>query len=383
MKMSEAEQSGDAALKKSDASLNARLRERIRREGRLTFRDWMEAALYDECEGYYCRHDRVPWGRAGDYRTSPESSPLFAATFAGYFATLYQELDSPSELTLLEAGAGAGHFAHGVLETLASCYPQVFRATRYLIDEVGTASRERLLKLLDAFKEKIEFRRLDELREPLAAGIIFSNELLDAMPVHRVVMRDGKLRELCVGLDQADEFVWTEYEPTTRRLEAYFEEQGVRLAEGQLAEVNLSAGDWLCRAARALGRGYIIAVDYGAEASQLYHPQQRREGTLRAFARHRLAGDVLSQPGAQDITSTVNWTQLERAGEKCGLETVGFERQDRFLLRAGLLTQLERMNRAAQSEADALRQRTGAREMILPGGMSESFQVLIQKRNCR
>ncbi len=381
MKVSEAEQRSGVALTTSGASLDARLRERIRREGCLTFHDWMQAALYDESEGYYCRRDHAPWGRAGDYRTSPESSPLFAATFAGYFATLYEQLDSPSELTLLEAGAGAGHFAHGVLETLARSYPQVFRATRYLIDEVSIESRERLLKNLHAFKDKVDFIRLDELLEPFAAGIIFSNELLDAMPVHRVIMRDGKLLELCVCLDQANDFVWTECEPTTARLAAYFEGQDVRLDDGQVAEVNLSASDWLCRAARALNRGYIITVDYGAEASALYSPQQRPVGSLRAYAQHRFADNVLSHPGAQDITTTVNWSQLKRAGEKCGLETVSFERQDQFLLRAGLLTQLERMNATAECEADALRQRTSAREMILPGGMSESFQVLIQKRS--
>jgi SAM-dependent MidA family methyltransferase len=381
MKVSEAEQRSGASLTTSGASLDARLRERIGREGRLTFHDWMQAALYDESEGYYCRRDHAPWGRAGDYRTSPESSPLFAVTFAGYFAALYQELDSPSELTLLEAGAGAGHFAHGVLETLARRYPHVFRATRYLIDEVSAESRERLLKLLHSFKEKVDFIRLDELVEPFSAGIIFSNELLDAMPVHRVIMRDGKLLELCVGLDQANEFVWTETEPTTARLAAYFEEQDVRLDEGQLAEVNLSAPEWLCRVARALNRGYIITVDYGAEASALYSQQQRPSGSLRSFAQHRFADNVLSHPGAQDITTTVNWTQLKRAGEECGLETVSLERQDQFLLRAGLLEQLERMNATTESEADALMLRTGAREMILPGGMSESFQVLIQKRS--
>lgn len=383
MKVSEAEQRSDASLTKSGATLDARLRERIGQEGRLTFRDWMEAALYDESAGYYCRREHAPWGRAGDYRTSPERSPLFAATFAGYFAALYQQLDSPSELTLLEAGAGAGHFARGVLETLARRYPHVFRAMRYLIDEVSAESRERLLKLLHAFEEKVDFIRLDEIIKPFAAGIIFSNELLDAMPVHRVIMRDGKLLELCVGLDQAGEFVLTETEPTTARLAAYFEEQDVRLAEGQSAEVNLSASDWVCRAALALNRGYVITVDYGAEAGALYSPQHRPMGSLRAFAQHRFADNALSHPGAQDITTTVNWTQLKRAGEKCGLETLSFERQDQFLLRAGLLEQLERMSATAESEADALRLRTSAREMILPGGMSESFQVLIQKRSHR
>ncbi|HEY0545228.1 MAG TPA: SAM-dependent methyltransferase [Pyrinomonadaceae bacterium] len=371
--MSEAEQ-------RSGATLAARLRERIRLEGAITFRDWMQFALYDESEGYYCRRDNAIWGRAGDYRTSPERSPLFAATFAGYFAKLYEELDAPAAWTILEAGAGAGHFARGVLQTLESQYPQVFNATRYLIDEVNLKGRERLRQFLNPFKDKIDFVSLDEIEEPLDAGIIFSNELLDAMPVHRVRLRDGRLFELCVGLDEADEYVWIEAEPTTQLLETYFTDLQVRLVEGQRAEVNLAAGVWLCRAARALQSGYVITVDYGAEASELFNPHARPEGSLRAFAQHRFAGNVLAHPGEQDITTTIDWTHLKRAGESCRLETLSFERQDKFLLRAGLPEHLERMTGTAHAGADALMLSTGAREMILPGGMSESFQVLVQKR---
>src|SRR5207245_9805209 len=115
-------------------SLVERLRARIRHEGPITFRDWMQAALYDEGEGYYCRHDRVRWGRSGDYRTAPESSPLFPATFARYFARLFAELGQPASWTIIEAGAGSGHFARGVLVKLHSDHRAVFAATEYRID---------------------------------------------------------------------------------------------------------------------------------------------------------------------------------------------------------------------------------------------------------
>src|SRR3954467_7435957 len=113
-------------------SLAERLRERIRHEGAITFRDWMEAALYDARDGYYCRRDRKRWGRMGDYRTSPERSLLFAATFARYFAKLHDELGSPEIWTIFEAGAGEGHFAHGLLQTLKQVFPETFSATRYV-----------------------------------------------------------------------------------------------------------------------------------------------------------------------------------------------------------------------------------------------------------
>src|SRR6267142_1458975 len=117
------------------SSLAVRLRERIRREGPLTFCEWMKAALYDSSEGYYCRSDRVRWGREGDYRTSPERSSLFAATFARYFDRLHEQLGRPSAWTILEAGAGQAHFAGGMLRTLQKFFPKVYAATSYVVDE--------------------------------------------------------------------------------------------------------------------------------------------------------------------------------------------------------------------------------------------------------
>ncbi|HEX8473857.1 MAG TPA: SAM-dependent methyltransferase [Pyrinomonadaceae bacterium] len=362
------------------APLAGRLLERIRQEGAITFRDWMEAALYDETQGYYARRDLMRWGRAGDYRTSAERTPLFAATFARYFAALYEELGAPSRWQIVEAGAGAGAFARGVLETLERDYPHVFSATLYVIDEVSMDARERARKLLAPYGNRTEFRRLDEIDAPTEACVIFSNELLDAFPVHRIVMCDGRLRELCVGVSEAGEFVWTEREPTTHLLAAHFERMGVVLAEGQIAEVNLDAEWWMERAARSFRRGYLVAVDYGAEAIELYGAPHRLAGTLRGFSRHKFSDDVLAHPGERDLTTTVNWTQIRAAGERAGLKTVTLEPQDKFLLHAGALEQLELLTRRAESEAAKISLRLGAREMILPGGMSESFQVLMQKK---
>lgn len=361
-------------------TLAERLRARIRRAGSITFRDWMEAALYDEHSGYYFRRDLKRWGRAGDYRTAPERSPLFAATFASYFAKLYEELGAPRDWTIFEAGAGAGDFAHGVLQTLQRDYPHIFSATRYVIDEASTDARERARQRLSEFTGQVEFRRLSETSEAVNEGIVFSNELLDAFPVHRVTMHDGKLFELFVGLDEANEFIWTKHEPSTPQLNDYLARSGVELSEGQIAEVNFEVEGWMRYAANVFKRGYLILVDYGAEASDLYSASHRRSGTLRTFHHHSFAEDVLSRSGEQDLTTTIDWTNVKRIGAALGLQTFSFERQDKFLLHAGLLDQLERMTRAAPGEADALILTSGARELILPGGMSERFQVLVQKK---
>lgn len=360
--------------------LAERLREKIRGEGAISFRDWMGAALYDANGGYYCRTDRTRWGRSGDYRTSPERSPLFAATFARYFAALHAELGAPTVWTICEAGAGPGLFARGVLETLERDHPQVFRATRYLIDEAGPDSRAQAAQHLSRFGEAVEFARLADDGPPLGAGVVFSNELIDAFPVHRVVMRGGRLLESCVGLDEAGQFVWVEREPKTPRLAEHFAGLGVSLVDGQAAEVNLEAEEWLTRVARRLTRGFVVTVDYGAEAEELYDVSLRPAGTLRAFRAHRFSEDILTKPGGQDLTSTVNWTQLRRAGEAAGLRTLLLERQDSFLLRAGFLEQLEAASARAADEAERALLRLAAREMILPGGMGGSFHVLVQAK---
>ena len=360
--------------------LAERLRACVQRAGAISFRDWMEAALYDEREGYYFRRDLKRWGRAGDYRTAPERSPLFSATFASYFAKLYEELGAPLDWTIFEAGAGAGHFTYGVLQTLRHDHPHVFAATHYLIDELSADARLRARERLSEFADRLEFRRLAETGLAVNEGIVFANELLDAFPVHRVKMHGGKLYELFVSLDEEDRFVWTKGEPSTPRLAEYLARSGVELSDGQIAEVNLEVEEWMRRATSVCKRGYLIIVDYGAEAAELYTALHRREGTLRAFHQHRIAADPLALPGEQDLTTTIDWTNVRRIGEEVGQQTVSFERQDEFLLRAGLLDQLERMAAEAPSETEALILRASIRELILPGGMSESFQVLVQKR---
>lgn len=365
-------------MKTGSAPLGERLRERVRRAGALSFRDWMEAALYDPDGGYYTRADLTRWGRAGDYRTAPERSPLFSATFADYFARLHAELGSPPLWTIFEAGAGAGHFAEGVLRTLHDDHPHVFSATRYAIDERSADARARARERLHDFGDRVHFWELSPVG---GDGVVVANELLDALPVHRVAVRGGELRELYVAWDDAEEkFSWREGEPSTPRLAEHLARVGVTLSEGQAAEINLDAEEWLKSAAVVFERGRLVLIDYGAEAEDLYASPHRREGTLRAFHRHRFADDVLARPGEQDLTTTVDWTQARRVCEALGLSLVSFERQDEFLLRAGLLDRLERTAKHAQSPADAIVLRAGARELILPGGMSESFQVLVMKK---
>lgn len=357
------------------SSLAERLKERIRREGAITFHDWMKAALYDPSGGYYQRSDLARWGREGDYRTSPERSELFAATFARYFARLYDELGRPQKWTIVECGAGDGRFAAGVLRTLAQRFPVLFAATQYVINELSRDARRRAEERLIDFAGRVQFCAGLPYVE---SGIFFSNELLDSFPVHRIVKNDDLL-ELYVSVSLNGDFEWTTGPLSTNRLKEFCRTYSLELAAGQVVEVNLEVDDWFAQVAAKLSKGFVITVDYGAEADELYDPVLRPQGTLRAFSRHGFVDDVLAEPGEIDITASVNWTQVKRVGEQLGLNVIDFVSQDKFLLTAGLLEEMHYLMTAAGA-AEKVALTTSAREMILPGGMASSFQVLVQER---
>jgi len=350
----------------------------------------MKSALYDEREGYYSV-PRVRQGRTGDYRTAPETSPLFAATFAAFFAKLFADLGSPDQFTIVEVGAGSGDFAQGVLATLKAEHPQVFDPTHYIAEEFGAASREQCASRLAAFGSRVSVRsptvregNLVNLAVPdgrasgVITGVIFSNELIDAFPVNRVTVKDGRLRELFVGVHDS-EFVWREGE-LEDPVAAYVERIDLNLCEGQIAEINLEAEAFIVRAAGLLERGYVVTVDYGAERNELLTRRERHQGTLRAFRAHQFARNALANPGQQDLTTTIDWTQIKEAGEDCGLRTVRFDRLDQFLIAEGLLNRIAALAQTRTDAATALQLTTGARELIVPGAMASSFQVLVQEK---
>ena len=357
-------------------SLAERLKELIQREGSITFHDWMKAALYDRDGGYYQRADRQRWGRAGDYRTSPERSELFAATFARYFVKLASEVN----LTIVESGAGDGRFAADVLRTLRDQFPSHFAETRYVVYELSDDARLRAQERLSEFGERVEFYS-DWDQVVVGSGIYFSNELLDAFPVHRVMMSAKGLSEIYVAVDSSGEFVSTSGPLSTPRLAEFIDEYSIELAEEQVIEINLAIGDWLQSVSEKLETGFLITIDYGAEATELYDPMLRPDGTLRGFSDHAFVENLLAVPGEYDLTTTINWTQVKSVSEKLGWQVIEFAMQDRFLLSAGLPEQLQyRINRA-ETGAERVALTTGARDMILPGGMASSFQVLVQKRS--
>jgi SAM-dependent MidA family methyltransferase len=209
-------------------------------------------------------------------------------------------------------------------------------------------------------------------------GCFLSNELVDAFPVHQVIFDRGILKEVYVTQDRGQlKEQWEE--PSDPRITPYFQSMGINLQEGQRAEVNLKALDWVEKVARCLKKGFVLTIDYGYLAKELYG-SHRREGTLLCYYRHRTSANPYERLGEQDITSHVNFSGLIQKGEEVGLHLTGLVPQYQFLLALGLLQEMESLGRDL-SEMDALRMRLSLKHLIEPEmGMGEVFKVLVQHK---
>jgi len=340
------------------SDLAERLRERIRREGPISFADFMEAALYDPVGGYYARG--APIGEGGDFVTSPSVSPAFAATLARKFADDARAL--PGRLDFVEVGAGEGIFLAAFRAALAADHPEVAARTHLTAVERAPAAREELSALGVAVRAEA-----GELSQGSVTGWIFANELYDALPVARIRGAPSGLEELRVGME-GDRFAWTPA-PAPPEWAERLSRSGATLAPGQVAEIRLHASDLHRRLARMLARGRLVVFDYGHRTRTLFHSVARPYGTLAAHSGGRRGGDPLDRPGEQDLTAHVDWDELVAAGEGEGLETDGPIRQGRFLSEAGLFD-------FVRNDAEKWR----AYRLVDPAGMGDEISVLVQSR---
>ncbi len=312
-----------------DAALRDVIATRIRTSGPITFAEFVELALYHPTRGYYFTQDPTR-----DYQSSPNVHPVFGAAIARQLVGFWQEMDRPAHFTAFEAGAAGGRLAADVLRALRIESPDLYEAIRYVVQDVTLARADAWQRLERAALPEGKVEVAAELPSTSSIeGVILSNELLDALPFHRVKRRDGTLYELRVGLD-AGRFVDIEATPLPV-IEQYFAELGVSPAEGCEAEVNLAAPAWTRRAAAALRRGYLLTLDYGYEADQLYAPWRKR-GTMLTFYRHTSGDDPYARVGRQDITASVDFTSVLRAGESAGLKTLALGTQAEYLARLGI-----------------------------------------------
>jgi len=351
------------------------LAERIRRCGPLTFADYMRECLYHPVHGYYSKAEQT---RFADYYTSADVHPIFGRLLARQFAEMWESLGRPEEFTVVEAGAGVGRLATHVLDFCATKLPAFYNSLRCVAVERSAPRREQAIANLKRHATAGHFAGSAEIPARIAAGCLFSNELIDALPVHRVVKESGALKEIFVEFRDG-QFLSATAPLSTCAITEYFATQGVILQEGQYAEAGLEACDWITEVGRRLERGYVLTIDYGHHAAELFDDHHMR-GTLLAYQNHRVSEDFHVSPGEQDLTAHVNFTALEMWGKRSGLETAGFTSQTAFLLALGQGNEFADLYDEGQTEAERVRARLQLKTLIHPEGMGERFQVLVQRK---
>jgi SAM-dependent MidA family methyltransferase len=324
----------------SDPVLVERIAAEIAVSGPITFARFMQLALYEPNHGYYRSGTARP-GRGGDFLTAPEVHPIFGAALARQVLEIRRLLGSPDPFVVREHGAGTGALAASLLEAVARDAADALPAIRYEAVEVDS-------RRVDALRATLARVGLDDRLTPASDdrfdGVILANELLDALPVHRVVARGG-LRELRVAWADGA-FHEVETDPSTPALAQRLREEAIVLAEGQVAEICLDVDGWMAGAADSLARGVLLVIDYGAPAAELYDPARRPRGTLMAYVGHLAHDDPYRNVGRQDLTAHVDVTAVERAAARAGLDLLGSTSQAEFLVGLGL----EEMLRAVQAD---------------------------------
>ncbi len=327
------------------------IKEEIRKEGKITFKRFMELALYHPQYGYYSKGPHI--GKKGDFYTSVSVGSIFGKTLA---KALKEMLNISQTNTIVELGAGDGTLARDILSLLGD-------SVNYIIVEKSPAFIKRQKKNLHKFRNIYWIDSIEHL--PCISGVIFSNELFDALPVHLVENRK-KLFEVYVSIED-NRFFEILDKPSTEKIYEYFDKLKIKLPEDFRTEVNLEGTSLIKQLGEKLDKGFIVTIDYGYPSHELYKDYRNR-GTLLCYYKHRVNENPYENIGNQDITSHVNFTALAMYGKEAGLEICGFTNQANFLIDSGILDE-------ASNPEEILKIKT----LILPeSGMGEVFKVLIQ-----
>lgn len=377
---------------------------------RITFAEYMDLALYHPEHGYYSSNAVKIGFRGGDFFTSSNLGADFGELLAVQFFQMWEILGQPMSFSLVEMGAGQGILASHILNYLQLHYPDFFAALKYIIVEKSPTLKQEQQQRLQHLR--VTWCNLEEIPPNSITGCFFSNELVDALPVHQFTLEAGELREIYVTsapnltlqtpslqgesrdvpynippkAGEMSEFIEVLGEPSTPQLAKYFEMVGIDLspsvyADGYRSEINLAALDWLSIVADRLQRGYVLTIDYGYPASRYYNPR-RSQGTLQCYYQHRHHDNPYINIGQQDITAHVDFTALERWGEQCGLDQVGFTQQGLFLMMLGLGERLAGISYQQQPISQLLRRREALHQLIDPTGLG-GFGVLVQSKKLK
>ena len=326
--------------------------------------------------------NREKIGVDGDFYTSPDISSLYGRVLADQMEEMWVLSGCPSRWTLVEMGAGKGILARDILLHCAQKDTGFFQGLEYLIIEKSPSmvKKQKALFACPGFPgDRVRWLAgLEDLAEESVTGCIFSNELLDSFPVHRVIRTSGKYREIYLSCENGELREIYDY-PSTSDLEEYLNTLQMEMPEGKVFEVNLAMFQWLKEIERIIKRGFLLTIDYGDKADILFS-ESRPEGSIRSYRKHQLVDNLYKCPGDQDITAHVNFSDLLRWGEAIGLTTVGYTSQMYFLLNLGILDYLNRPKETAGFNPVLLKETLAVKKLVMSEGMGTVFKVAVQSK---
>lgn len=356
--------------------LIAAIASEITQSGPIPFVRFMDLALYHPQFGYYMRppertEERIGWD--GDFYTSSDVHPILGRALAAQAAQMDQLLGHPTPFTIVEMGAGKGLLAKHILSACEQGSGSLCRRLRYVLIERSPAMQELQRRNLAPWLHEPGLvtwvEGLDGLAPQSVTGLFLSNELVDAFPVHRVQVTAGQTQELCVDYRDG-RFVECLKPLSTAALARHLQTVQQSWPEGYRTEVNLQALDWMGQVARRMDRGFVVTIDYGHTAQDLYGPE-RTTGTFLCYSQQLTNEDPLTRVGEQDMTAHVDFTSLATVGEAAGLAVTGFTNQMSFLMGLGV----EAMIGQLEPESPEL---YAALHLLKPNGMGQTFKILVQ-----
>lgn len=330
----------------------------------MRFRDWMDACLYDEQDGYYMRPGRKTGaGDDADFATAPTLHPFMAESVAKQIQATWEDLGNPDDFSVVEFGGGEGDLARDALMALEAAAPGLAAVLEWTHVEASPTHRGK-----QAGHERI---RWSDRMPDAFTGVVLAHEFVDALPVHVLEQNKGNWGELMVDWDEdGQRFVESLGIPARRAIEA----APKRLVEdGQRVTAMADARAWMTETGHAIDRGAVMIIDYGDRGKRLWVPD-RPDATVRGYRRQELVEDVLADPGEVDITSSVDFTQLREWAMGAGLREASFETQESFLVRHGALEALAQAPRDTVEDASRYLR---LKQLVMPQAMGSAFKVQV------
>jgi len=348
------------------------IKEEIRESGSISFRRFVELSLFHPEHGYYSS-GKARIGKKGDFYTAPSVHRSFGETISRFLVEASLLLEGES-FTVVEFGASDGQLALDILEALNRDHPGLYSKIDYVMSEASPAAVLAAKERLKVHRGRVRWiRDLQEIGKGGFRGAVIANEFLDSLPFHRLRSDGEEIREVFLSLRNGeikevlrDPEAEGIYDFSRRYLEGY--------AQGEEAEACLLAGKWLEEVEKALQKGFVLCIDYGSLAPELYS-SGRRKGTFRCFCRHELSSDPYTRVGEQDITADVNFSELVRVGDALGLAAVKYTTQGQFLIDWGILEIFKTYDKP-QHQGDRL----AAKTLFMPEFMGRKFKVLLQSK---